>query len=140
MKQIRSTVYEMPADKYNEKLADALKKIEAFKQPEWSFFVKTGISRQRPPEGNEFWFRRAASILRQIYVHKIVGVNRLRTRYGGRQNRGMKPERFKKGSGKIIRTILQQAESVGLLEKVMKGKRFGRQLTEEGKEFLERIQ
>ena len=55
MKQIRSIVYEMPADKYNEKLADALKKVEAFKQPEWSFFVKTGINRQRPPEGNEFW-------------------------------------------------------------------------------------
>ena len=134
-----SVVYMMPAGEYNVKLADALKKIEVFKQPDWSFFVKTSVSRARPPEGNDFWHKRAASILRQIYIHKIVGVNRLRTRYGGRQNRGMKPERFKKGSGKIIRTVLQQAERAGLLEKVGKGKRFGRQLTESGKELLEGV-
>jgi small subunit ribosomal protein S19e len=132
-----STVYAMPADEFNKKLADALKQIPEFVQPEWSFFVKTGVNRQRPPQEVDFWHKRAASILRQIYIHRVVGVNRLRTRYGGRHNRGMKPEKFKKASGKIIRTILQQAEKAGLLEKVQEGKRFGRQLTQEGKELLE---
>ena len=68
----------------------------------------------------------------------MVGVERLRTRYGGRKDRGTKPARFVKGSGKIIRKILQQAESVGLLEKV-KAKKAGRQLTVKGKEFLDKI-
>jgi small subunit ribosomal protein S19e len=63
-------------------------------------------------------------------------VERLRTRYGGVKNRGSRPSEFRKGGGSIIRKILQQAESAGLLEK-SKGKKSGRQLTQEGKEFLE---
>lgn len=135
-----SPVYEMPAHEYNKKLASALKKIPEFKEPDWAAFVKTGMSKKRPPQEEDFWHKRAASILRQIYIHKTVGVNRLRTRYGSRKNRGMKPEKFKKGGGKIIRVILQQAETAGLLEKYNeRGKRAGRRLTEKGKELLESI-
>lgn len=133
-------VYEMPANDYNKKLAEALKQIPEFQQPEWSLFVKSGVAKKRPPQEEDFWHKRAASILRQIYINKTVGVNRLKTRYGSRQNRGMSPERFKKGSGKIIRTILQQAEKSELLEKKNEpGKRAGRSLTEKGKELLENI-
>src|SRR4030042_5325491 len=125
-----SSVYELKPEEYNNKLAEALKKIPEFKEPEWSLFVKTGVSKIKPPTNKDFWFKRAASILRQAYVKKIIGVNRLRTRYGGKQNRGMTPEKFKKASGKIIRTMLQQAEAAGLLEKYnVSGKRAGRKLT-----------
>ena len=41
--------------------------------------------------------------------------------------------------GKIIRIILQQAEKAGLVEKGKKGKTVGRQLTKQGKEFLESL-
>jgi len=124
--------------KYNAALAAAIKKEGLFPKPDWANFVKTGANKARPPFELDFWEHRAASILRQIYLKKIVGVERLRTRYGGRKDRGMKPPRFIKASGKIIRTILQQAESAGLVEKV-KGKHCGRQLTPKGKEFLEKV-
>ena len=140
MKIETSVVYEMPADQYNKKLADALKKIPELQPPEWSYFVKTGVSRERPPQEPDFWYKRAASILRQIYIHKVVGVNRLRTRYGGKQDRGMKPKKFRKASVKIIRTILQQSEKTGLLEKTKEGKRHGRKLTQKGISFLEEVQ
>ena len=104
--------------KYNTLLAEALKKVEEFKKPEWVDFVKTGTNKQRPTIEENFWFKRAASVLRQIYIQGIVGVERLRTRYGGRKDRGMKPPKFVKGGGKIIRIILQQAESAGLVEKI----------------------
>lgn len=136
--KMTNSVYEMPTDEYNKKLAEALKQIPEFEVPDWAEFVKTGISKERPPVEDDFWFKRAASILRQLYIKGPVGVGRLRTRYGGRQNRGVKPERFKKGSGKIIRVILQQAEAAGIIEK-FKGKRSGRQLTDYGKKFLEDI-
>ena len=135
-------VYDMPANEYNNKLAEALKNIPEIKPPEWSFFVKSGVAKKRPTDEEDFWHKRTASILRQIYLNKIVGVSRLRTRYGSKKNRGMKPERFRKASGKMIRTMLQQAEAAGLLEKfleVVKGKRLGRQLTAKGKEFLEGV-
>lgn len=132
------SVYDIPADLYNKQLAEALKQIPEFKMPEWADYVKTSVARARPPSEPDFWYKRAASILRQIYIKGIVGVNRIRTRYGGRKNRGMKPEEFRKGSGKIIRTILQQAEKAGFVEK-FKGKKCGRQLTQKGKEFLDSI-
>tara|TARA_Y100000310_G_scaffold3354_2_gene4290 strand:+ start:808 stop:1392 length:585 start_codon:yes stop_codon:yes gene_type:complete len=135
-----SPVYELNADEYNKLLANALKQIEEFKAPEWSYFVKTGVSRIKPPQEEDFWFKRAASILRQAYVKNIVGVNRLKTRYGSKYNRGMKPERFRKASGKMIRIMLQQAETAGLLEKYNKpGKRAGRKLTAKGKELMDSI-
>ncbi|MBM3233556.1 30S ribosomal protein S19e [Candidatus Pacearchaeota archaeon] len=130
-------VYDIPADEYNKKLAEALKKLEEFEAPEWSYFVKTSVARSRPPN-EEFWHKRAASILRQIYIKGIVGVGRLRTRYGGRKKRGMKPEEFRKASGKMIRLMLQQAEKAGLLEK-SSGKKKGRKLTSKGIKFLEGI-
>tara|TARA_Y100000310_G_C20626476_1_gene786209 strand:+ start:591 stop:1115 length:525 start_codon:yes stop_codon:yes gene_type:complete len=135
-----SSVFELKANEYNQKLAEALKQIPEFKAPEWVEFVKTGMAKKRPPQDPDFWHKRAASILRQAYVRKVVGVNRLKTRYGSKKNRGFKPERFKKASGKIIRVILQQAEAAGLLEEYNEaGKRAGRKLTEKGKELMENI-
>jgi len=137
---ITSPVYELKAEEFNTKLAEALKQIPEFKVPEWSLYVKTGVAKKRPPVEEDFWYKRAASILRQAYIKKIIGVNRLKTRYGSKYNRGMKPEKFKKASGKIIRVILQQAEAAGFLEKYNQpGKRAGRILTLKGKEFLDNI-
>ena len=121
--------------KYNAALAEALLKVPAFKQPEWVSFVKTSPHKERPTFEEHFWHKRAASILRQISIHGVIGVNRLRSRYGGKKNRGMKPATFKKAGGKIIRLLLQQTEAAGFTEKA-KGKKAGRQLTEQGKEFL----
>ncbi len=124
--------------KYNKLLAEALKKHPEFKKPDWVDFVKTSTHKQRPVSEEDFWFKRTASILRQIYINNVVGVERLRTRYGGRKDRGAKPPEFRKSGGKIIRVILQQAESAGLLEKG-KGKKPGRKLTDKGRVFLEGV-
>lgn len=140
----RNPVYDLDAQEYNIHLAKALKQIEEFQEPDWIKFVKSGAAKKRPITEEDFWHKRAASILRQIYKKKIVGVNRLRTKYGARKSRGFKPEEFRKASGKIIRTILQQADAAGLTEvaKAVKGvrsRRPGRQLTEKGKKLLESI-
>ena len=132
------SIYEVPADKFNEKLAEALSKLEEFKMPEWAVFVKTSPARARVPFEREWWYKRAASILRQVYIRGVVGVNKLKNRYGGRKSRGMRPEEFRKGSGKIIRVILQQAEQAGFLAK-SDGKKKGRQLTKKGLEFMNKI-
>ncbi len=137
-------VYDLDTQEYNLKLAEALKKIPEFKKPEWVEFVKSGPAKERPIEDLDFWHKRAASILRQLYRRKVVGVNRFRTKYGSKKNRGYKPEEFRKAGGKIIRTILQQSDKAGFTEimKQIRGVRErkpGRQLTEKGKKFLEEI-
>ncbi len=143
-KEKTNSVYEMSPQEYNLKLAEALKSVSEFKEPEWAKFVKSSPSNERPIEDVDFWHKRAASILRQIYKNGIVGVNRLRTRYGSKKNRGVRPEKFVKAGGKIIRTILQQSDKAGFTEalKTTKGtkeKRPGRRLTAKGKAFLEEI-
>ena len=139
-----NSVYEMNSQEYNLKLAEALKKVPEFKAPDWIEFVKSSPSKERPIEDPDFWYKRAASILRQIYKHKVVGVNRLRTKYGSKLNRGMRPEHFVKAGGKIIRTILQQSDKAGFTEFIkdtrgLKEKRIGRRITVKGKKFLEEI-
>jgi small subunit ribosomal protein S19e len=141
----KNSVYDLTPQEFNLKLAEALKNIPEFKEPEWAKFVKSSPSKERPIEDENFWHKRAASILRQIYRKRIVGVNRLRTKYGSKKNRGMKPERFMKAGGKIIRTILQQCDKSGFTEtiKEIKGtkeKRMGRKLTPMGKKFLEGLE
>lgn len=137
-------IYELDAQEYNLKLAEALKKVPEFQEPEWAKFVKSSASKERPIDDPDFWYKRSASVLRQVYKKGIIGVNKLRTKYGGKKNRGVKPEEFRRGSGKIIRAILQQADSAGFTEiaksvKRVKSKRPGRQITEKGKKFLEEI-
>jgi small subunit ribosomal protein S19e len=137
-------VYEMSAQEYNKKLAEALKKVPEFKAPEWVEFVKSGAGKARPIDEEDFWYKRAASVLRQIYRKGIVGVSRLRTKYGSRKRRGFKPEEFRKGSGKIIRTILQQSDKAGFTEiaqtvKGVRERKPGRKLTPQGKKFMEAI-
>jgi len=138
------TIYELSAQEYNLKLAEALKKIPEFKQPEWVEFVKSGPAKERPIEDPDFWHKRTASILKQIYKKKTVGVNRLKTKYGSKKNRGYKPEIFKKAGGKIIRTILQQLDKAEFTEiakdvRGIKKRKLGRKLTEKGKSFMEEV-
>jgi small subunit ribosomal protein S19e len=128
------TVYDVPADKLIQKTAEKLKEMD-IGVPPWVDFVKTGVSRERRPDQDDWWYIRCASILRKIYVYGPVGVSRLRTAYGGRKNRGHEPEHFYKGSGNIIRKALQELEKLGLVEKTPEG----RVVTPKGRSFLDNI-
>jgi small subunit ribosomal protein S19e len=99
------------------------------KKPEWAELVKTGVFKERPPVDSDWWYMRAASMLLKIQKLGPVGVSKLRTKYGGRKNMGVAPEHFFRGSGKIIRTILQQLEVANLLKQDKKGLHKGRVLT-----------
>ena len=133
------TIFAKDAEKFVSALAVKLKEMSEFEIPEWAGFVKSGVSRERPPVDDNFWYIRAASILRQLYIKGVVGVGRLRTRYGSRKDRGGKACKFRKASGKIIRVILQQAEEAGLVEKINR-MQHGRRLTQEGRDLLDSIE
>ena len=108
---------------------------DSVQMPEWAKFVKTGMSRERQPEEPDWFYMRSASILRKIYNDGPVGVEKLRSYYGGLHRRGHKPARFAKGGGKIIRTILQQLEVAGYVVKAEKNR--GRIVTSKGQKFVD---
>lgn len=100
-------------------LAKELKNIPECKMPEWAMFVKTGVAKDRTPMDSDWWYIRAASVLRKVTILGPIGVNKLRRKYGSKHRRGYKPSKFQKGSGKIIRVILQQLEKAGLIKQVV---------------------
>jgi small subunit ribosomal protein S19e len=130
-----ATAIETNQQKLVEKLKEELKKIEEIKPPEWARFIKSGVHKQRPPEQPDFWYLRASSVLRRIYTDGPVGAERLRSYYGGARKRGYFPKHFRKGSGAIVRKILQQLEKAGLVEKTAKG----RKITQRGQKLLNNI-
>lgn len=132
------TIFDKKPQELIEKAAEALKK--EITMPAWAKFVKTGHAKERPPENPEWWYRRAASMLRKIYRHGPIGTNKLKKKYGSKKNRGHKPEARYVGSGKIIRVILQQLEQKQLIKQETKGVHKGRVVTPKGKSFLDKIQ
>ncbi len=132
-------IHDIKPQELVEKASEALKKVESIKPPEWAFFVKTGRSRERPPMDKNWWYSRSASVLRKISVYGPIGVQKLRVKYGGKKNRGAKPEKFYKGSGNIIRKILQQLEKAELIKQTnIKGHK-GRAITPKGTAFLNKV-
>lgn len=109
-----------------------LKEIEA---PSWAKFVKTGHSKERVPEEENWWTIRAAGVLRKVQKYQPVGTNTLSKKYGGRKNRGVRPEKKCNGSRNIIRKILQQLEKSELI-KSQKAPKAGKILTAKGKLLL----
>ena len=121
------------------KAAEELKKQKLVEPLEWSKFVKTGHHKDRLPDSEDWWFYRAAAILRSIARLGPVGTQKLRTKYGGKKNRGHKPEHVYKASGSIIRKVLQQLEKSELIKQTEKGVHKGRVLTPKGTSFLDKI-
>jgi len=131
------TVYDVPADVLIKRLAEELKEnFPEVNPPPWAMFVKTGCFKERVPENPDWWYVRAASILRKLYVKGPIGVSRLATEYGGRNRGRRRPPHFRKAGRNHIRKILQQLEKSGLVHKVDKK---GRGLTPKAVSFLDSL-
>jgi len=134
-----ANIFDVPSNELIEKTAVELKKIDVVIAPEWASYVKTGAHKERPPARKDWWHIKAASVLRTICKLGPIGVSKLRTRYGGKKNRGVKPEKFCKASGNILRKILQQLEKAELVKQEKRGNHKGRVITPKGKSFLDKI-
>ena len=115
-----ASIFDVNQNALIEKVAKELAKSSEIKAPAWTVFAKTGTHKERPPMRNDWWNMRAAAILRRIYMKGPLGVSKLRTMYGGKKDRGMQPEIFKRGSGSVARKILQQLEAAGFEKQVEK--------------------
>ena len=121
------------------KAAEELKKQKLVEPTEWSMFVKTGHSKQKLPDNDDWWYYRSAAILRSIAKLGPIGTQKLRTKYGSKKNRGHKPEKFFEASGSIIRKILQQLEKSELIKQAERGVHKGRVLAPKGDSLLNKI-
>ncbi|WP_232686598.1 30S ribosomal protein S19e [Halobacterium zhouii] len=131
-----ATLYDAPADEFIDELAAELE--DRLEEPDWAQFAKTGVGRELPPKQDDFWARRAASILRKVAIDGPVGVKRLASAYGdtkdGSTRYVVSPPSSETGSRNVVRTILQQLEDEDL---VMQQGSEGRIVTSDGRSLLD---
>jgi small subunit ribosomal protein S19e len=124
-----ATLFDAPAEDLIE--ATAAELADDLEQPDWAQFAKTGTSRELPPEQEDFWALRGASLLRKV-------ADRLATAYGdakkGSTRYRVRPNQKTSGSKKVIRTLLQQLEDAGY---VTTRDGYGREVTGAGRQLLD---
>ena len=129
------TVYDVPAEQLILKTAQKLKENPNIVPPEWAEFVKTGRHTEKAPSQDDWWYTRAASILRKLYVKGPMGSSKLAAEYGGYADKGSMPNRAVKGSRNIARKCMMQLEAAGYL--VSKDKQ-GRAISPAGQSLLDK--
>ena len=112
-----------------------MKSVSAVQQPDWARYVKTGSHAERPPASSDWWFTRAASLLRKLYLHGPVGMSDLERAYGGSKALNYFPKHHRDAGGSNIRRILKQLEQAELVSKTPKG----RVLTSKGRAMLDKV-
>ncbi len=126
---------DVPSGKLISALAEQMKSVPSVQMPDWARFVKTGSHAERPPASPDWWFTRAASLLRKVYLHGPVGLSDLERAYGGSKALHYFPKHHRDAGGSSIRLILKQLEQAELVSKTPQG----RVLTSKGRATLDKI-
>lgn len=132
-RQQMTTAHDVPAEDLIDAIEDELEDLDAVEAPDWADYSKTGRSRELPPQEDDWWTTRAASLLRKVYLEGPIGVGALKRHYGGKHRKGVEKSHHENGSGSVIRTALQQLEEEGLVEI----KNDGRETSAEGQQLLD---
>lgn len=130
------TAKDVRADRFVVELARYLKRTGKIEVPKYVDLVKTGVARELAPYNPDWFFVRAASLARRLYVRPGTGVGGFSKVYSKAYRRGSRPEHQSLASRSILRHALQQLEKIGLVEKNPNG---GRQITSQGRRDLDRI-
>ena len=134
-------VHDVPSQKLLEALTEQLKGDASLQPPEWSKFAKTGSHAERPPAQPDWWYVRAASIMRKLYLHAPLGLGDFERSYGGAKAVAYFPKHHRDAGGSATRNIIKQLEKAGLVDKAKtpKGRVLGRTLTSKGTKMLDKI-
>lgn len=130
------TAYDVPPELLLRRVADHLHRLPQVSPPSWTSYVKTGSHVTRPPQDQDWWYPRCASLLRKVYVHGPMGLADLESMYGGRKRVGYNPGHHRDGGGAAVRKALQQLEVAGLIAKHGTD---GRVVTTRGRSLLDRF-
>ncbi|KAJ8287684.1 hypothetical protein COCON_G00003430 [Conger conger] len=130
------TVKDVNQQEFVRALGAFLKKSGKLKVPEWVDTVKLAKHKELAPCDENWFYTRAASAVRHLYLRGGVGVGSMTKIYGSRQRNGVCPAHFSRGSKNVARKVLQALEGLKMVERDPNG---GRRLTPQGHRDLDRI-
>ena len=129
------TVKDVNAQDFVKAYGAYLKRTGKLEVPKWVDLVKTGAHKELAPYSQDWFYERAASVARHIYLRSGVGVGGLRKCYGGSKNKGMRPSKRLNASGSVARKVLQALEKIKVIEMNETG---GRKISQDGQKDLDR--
>ncbi|KAL6013446.1 Protein component of the small (40S) ribosomal subunit [Asimina triloba] len=130
------TVKDVSPHDFVKAYAAHLKRSGKVELPDWADIVKTARFKELAPYDPDWYYIRAASMARKIYLRQGIGVGGFQKIYGGRQRNGSRPPHFCKSSGSIARHILHQLQKMSIIETDQKG---GRRITSSGQRDLDQV-
>jgi len=132
-----STLKDVPAQQFIGALAEHLKKSGKFELPDWHDIVKTSVGRELAPLDPDWYYVRAASLLRRVYLRGGTGVGGFAKVYGSSNRITTSRPHFTRAARGLIRHILKQLEGEDLIGKKKDQK--GRFLTQKGRKDLDTL-
>eukprot|EP01083_Nonionella_stella_P127114 385022_1 len=112
-----------------------LKQQGSMDVPECVDYAKTGISRILPPQNPDWYYVRAAAVLRRVYLRPFTGIGGLSKVFGSTWGLS-RPLHFRTAATGILRKVLHSLEKLNLLAKSEDG---GRVITKSARRDCDRI-
>merc|ERR1712121_327670 len=131
------SVKDVNAHEFTKALADFLKRTGKVKVPEWADIIKLGRHKELSPYDEDWYYIRAASVARHLYIRAPCGVGAFTKLYGGKKRNGAAPSHSCRASASICRRVFQSLESLKMVEQ--DANTGGRRLTQQGRRDLDRI-
>merc|ERR1711910_202887 len=131
------SVKDVNAHEFTKALAEFLKRTGKMKVPEWTDIVKLGPHKELAPYDEDWWYTRAASMARHLYIRAPCGVGAFSKVYGGKKRNGTAPSHCCRASTNVLRKVLQSLEGLKMVE--TDPNNGGRRLTDTGRRDLDRI-
>eukprot|EP00467_Chlorarachnion_reptans_P020664 CAMPEP_0114512608 /NCGR_PEP_ID=MMETSP0109-20121206/15074_1 /TAXON_ID=29199 /ORGANISM="Chlorarachnion reptans, Strain CCCM449" /LENGTH=176 /DNA_ID=CAMNT_0001692319 /DNA_START=35 /DNA_END=565 /DNA_ORIENTATION=- len=132
-----ATVKDVPAQPFIKALAAHFKEGGQMEIPDYAEYIKTAPFKELSPYDPDWYYVRAASIARKVYLFGGMGVGGLAKVYGGRSQKGTRRGHFKRASRGVLRHILRQLSEMKIVCKKVDTK--GRFITSEGQKTLDVI-
>merc|ERR1711966_267981 len=98
-------------------LAAHFKKSGKIELPEWHDLVKTAPFKEMCPMDPDWYYVRAASLARKVYLRGGTGVGAYCKVYGSSSHKTVKTPHFHKAASGVIRHVLQQLGEIDIVAK-----------------------
>ena len=128
-------VKDVDAGKWIKGFAGHLKTQGSLEVPEFVDYAKTSAAKVLAPLDPDWYYVKAAAVLRRVYLRPFTGIGGLRKVFGSVYGKS-RPLHFKRAAGGVLRHVLQSLEKLNLLTKSDDG---GRVITKAARRDCDRV-
>ncbi|MDG7048041.1 MAG: 30S ribosomal protein S19e [Nitrososphaerota archaeon] len=129
------TVFDVKSDLLLKRASDYFKQSTILQPMPYLQYVKSGSHTTHQPINQDWWYIRAASLLRKVYTKGPISLKELEKEYGGRKRIGYRIAHHRDAGSSIIRKLLIQLQAANLVTKTPKG----RIITPEGRSLMDKL-